>query len=459
MIAPARLAAFEALRAVSSGRADLPNALARARTKLTDERDRALAGEIATGTLRWQAAFDHVIAAFAKRPASKLDPEVLDILRLTAFQLLHLDRVPASAAVNDAVDLTRRAGKKSAAPLVNAVLRRISRERDRLPLPTKEAPLDYLSVTLSHPRWLVERWHARHGFDATEAWARFDNAPAALTLRINTLRATRDDVAEKLAAAGVETEPARYAPGGLVVRSGNPLLTSLAAEGLFVVQDEASQLVAVFAAARPGERVLDLCASPGGKTTAMAAAMKDEGFVVACDVRPRRIDLLARAVRASGARSIRIVQADAAGPLPFSTPPGSGSRTPDPGFDRILLDAPCSGLGTLRRDPDIRWRRTEADLPALAAAQLGMLERAATALRPGGRLIYSTCSSEPEENEDVVSAFLARQGGAFRAAGRGDVPGALEPFLTPDGCLRTLPFRHQLEAFFAAMLVKTKDFQ
>lgn len=448
MIAPARLAAYEALRAVSSVRADLPNALARARTKLTDERDRALAGEIATGTLRWQAAFDHVIANFARRPASKLDPEVLDILRLTAFQLLHLDRVPASAAVNDAVDLTRKAGKKSAAPLVNAVLRRISRERDRLPLPAPDQTLDYLSITLSHPRWLVERWLERYGFEAAEAWARFDNEPAALTLRANTLRTTRDEVAAKLAAAGVETEPARHAPEGLVVRAGNPLLTPLAKQGLFVVQDEASQLVAVFAAARPGERVLDVCASPGGKTTAMAAAMGDEGLVVACDVRARRIDLLARAVHASGAGIIRIVQADAARPLPFRAP-----------FDCILIDAPCSGLGTLRRDPDIRWRRNEEDLAILAAAQLAMVERAGALLRAGGRLIYSTCSSEPDENEGVVAAFLAAHGDTFRAARAGELPSGLEPFFTPEGHLRTLPFRHHLEAFFAAMLVKTKDFQ
>lgn len=447
MIAPARLAAYDVLRAVNAARADLPTALARARTTLTDERDRALAGEIATGTLRWQAAFDHVIATFAKRPASKLDPEVLDILRLTAFQLLHLDRVPASAAVNDAVDLTRKTGKKSAAPLVNAVLRRISRERDRLPLPAPSSPLDYLAITLSHPHWLVERWRDRYGFEAAEAWARFDNAPAALTLRVNTLRTSRDDVSATLAAHGVATEPTRYAPEGLAVESGNPLLTPLAAEGLFVVQDEASQLIAVFADARPGERVLDLCASPGGKTTAMAAAMQDDGWIVACDVRGRRIDLLARAVAASAARSIRIVQADAAAPLPFRG-----------AFDCILLDAPCSGLGTLRRDPDIRWRRRDEDLPALARAQRAMLDRAATAVALGGRLIYATCSSEPDENEEVVAAFLAGRDD-FRPAEADELPASVQPFLTASGHLRTLPFRDRLEAFFAAMLVKTKDFQ
>ena len=190
MIAPARLAAFEVLRAVASGRVDLGSALAAARSKLRDERDRALAGEIATGTLRWQAAFDHLIASFANRPPAKLDPEVLEILRMSMFQLLHLDRIPASAAVKDAVDLAGKAGKRSASGLVNAVLRRVSRERDQLPLPPRptdtadrEAALAYLSITLSHPSWLVARWLDRYGFDAAEAWAQFNNSPAPLTRR------------------------------------------------------------------------------------------------------------------------------------------------------------------------------------------------------------------------------------------------------------------------------------
>ncbi len=451
MIAPARQAAYDVLRAVSTGRADLPSALARARTGLHDERDRALAGEIATGTLRWQGAFDVVIATFAARPAEKLDPEVLDVLRLTAFQLLHLDRIPASAAVNDAVDLARKAGKKSASGLVNAVLRRISRERARLPLPARpagpgdrEASIAYLSSTLSHPAWLVARWLDRHGFDAAESWALFDNGPAALTLRVNTLRTSREALAASLAAHGVVTEPTRFAPHGLVVLSGNPLLTPLATTGLFLVQDESSQLVALLTAAAPGERVLDACASPGGKTTAMAAAMEDRGLLVATDVRGRRVDLLWRTVHAAGAACVRIVQADAADVLPF------GRR-----FDCVLLDAPCSGLGTLRRDPDIRWRRTEASLPPLAAVQLAMLGRTAEVVEPGGRLIYATCSSEPEENEDVVSRFLAEQPDFTLA--QAVLPGALHRFIGPDGYFRTFPFRDQLEPFFAAMLVKTKD--
>ncbi len=356
MIAPARLAAYDVLRAVNTGRADLSAALARVRSRLDDERDRALASEIATGTLRWQGACDAVIAAFAGRPPAKLDPEVLDILRMTAFQLLHLDRIPASAAVNDAVDLAGKAGKQSAAGLVNAVLRRISRERAHLPLPprppdagvnprfsaaspSRSEALAYLSTTLSHPEWLVARWLDLHGFEAAEAWAIFDNSPATLTLRANTLRISRDALAERLAALGVETEPARFAPQGLSVRGGNPVLTPLASEGLFAVQDESSQLVAELTAAAPGERILDACASPGGKATAMAAAMENGGrserdSTAFCSMRPARgsgrsvgirtFDGADRQMTSSGWRRSRSACSDALARL---LPPGDGSST------------------------------------------------------------------------------------------------------------------------------------
>jgi len=442
MIAPARLAAYEVLRAVSSGRSDLPSALARARRGLADERDRALAGEIATGTLRWQGAFDAVIAAFAGRPVEKLDGEVLDILRLSAFQILHLDRIPVSAAVNDAVDLARQAGKTSASGLVNAILRRISRERNHLPLPTFLVP--YLATTLSHPEWLATRWLQRYGFEATEAWELFDNSPAALTLRANTLRTSREELAAALASHGVETTPTRFAPQGLTVASGNPLLTPLADDGVFLVQDEASQLVADLTSVRRGERVLDACASPGGKTTAMAAAMRNVGMIVATDLRGKRVDLLRRTIASAAVTCAHVVQANVAAALPFGMT-----------FDCVLLDAPCSGLGTLRRDPDIRWRRTEASLAPLAATQVEMLNRTAGVVKPGGRLIYATCSSEPDENEAVVDRFLSTHAEFARAPDL--IRPELDRFRTPAGDFRTFPFRDQLEAFFAAMLVKTKD--
>jgi 16S rRNA (cytosine967-C5)-methyltransferase len=216
----------------------------------------------------------------------------------------------------------------------------------------------------------------------------------------------------------------------------------MAHDGSFFVQDEASQIVALFVDARPGERILDACASPGGKTIAMAAAMADRGLVVATDVRGRRVELLARTVAGAGAGCVSVLRADAEQPLPFR-----------PVFDAVLLDAPCSGLGVIRRDPDIKWRRQEADLAALAAAQRRLLEQAALVLRPGGRLIYSTCSSEPEENEDVLEGFL-QDHPEFEPGPAPLLPEPARPLLDDRGRLRTLPHRDGLEGFFAAALLK-----
>jgi 16S rRNA (cytosine967-C5)-methyltransferase len=446
--APARVAAYHALRAIYGDKADLPAALAHSRTRLSDERDRALTAEIVTGTLRWQRSLDHLAEHFAKRPLRRLDTDVVTILRLSLYQLLHLDRVPASAVVDDAVDLTRGARKPSATGFVNAVLRSTLRERHRLPLPPRPAdPTDraaalaYLGITHSHPEWLVGRWLDRYGFEAVEQWVRFNNETPPLTLRANRLRAGRDSLSADLAADEIETAPTPYAPEGLIVVSGNPLRRPV--DGAFFVQDEASQLVALAVGCRPGERVLDLCASPGGKTTAMAVDLGDEGRVIASDVRARRISLLEDTVRISGARNIDIVTVPADGPLPF-----------DERFDRVLVDAPCSGLGTVRRDPDIRWRRREEDLPRLAHDQTALLERAAAVVAPGGRLVYATCSSEAEENDAVVAAFLGAHPD-FTLVDLRQEARLPPPLVDAAGMFRTLPFAHGLEAFFAAAVVRS----
>ena len=451
MIAPARTAAFTALRDVNAGRLDLPAALAFIRPTLQDERDRALAADLVIGTLRWQRQIDYLIEHFAKRPLVKLDVEVLQILRLGVYQLLHLDRVPAAAAVNDAVAMTRRARKTSAAGLVNAVLRAISRNAHRLPLPPRPPQgdaLSYLEVSLSHPEWIARRWLGRYGFEAAETWEQFNNAAAPLTLRVNRLKTDRDALVRELAAHEVAVEPARYAPEGLIVTSGNPLRTPLAGTGDFVLQDEASQLVALLGAPEPGTKVLDACASPGGKTTAMAAMADDRARIVAADVRGARVQLLRETVAASGARNIRVVQADLEAGLPFAAE-----------FDVVFVDAPCSGLGTVRRDPDIRWRRAESDLAPLADAQSRMIRNAAASVAPGGRLIYSTCSSEPEENDGVVADFLFTNPEFSLVNLRAERPayfGALEPVLDDRGVLRTSPHVHQLEAFYGAVLRRVK---
>jgi 16S rRNA (cytosine967-C5)-methyltransferase len=347
-----------------------------------------------------------------------LDVAVLHILRAAAFQLLHLSRLPASAVINDSVDLTRRAGKSSAAGMVNAVLRKLSRERESLTWP------DDIAIVHSHPRWLVDRWVSRYGSEATQSWLQFNNRPASLCLAVNRQLTTREAVAGELAAAGVTTEPTRRARYGLVVIEGHPLAQPAFTEGRVIVQDEASQLIAELVESTPG-RILDLCASPGGKTLHLSANAGPQGIVIATDVRPRRVRVLRRTVDRCRLANTRVVHVAADGPLPFR----------DATFDAILIDAPCSGLGTVRRDPDIKWKRAPDDLPVFAAAQRQLLERAAPLMRSGGSLVYSTCSSEPEENEQVVEAFLRRHPG-FRL----------------ERTHQTLPFRDGLEAFFGAVL-------
>ncbi|MDR1989657.1 MAG: 16S rRNA (cytosine(967)-C(5))-methyltransferase RsmB [Acidobacteriaceae bacterium] len=453
MIAPARVAAYDALLALTSGRLDLPSAIAVTRETLSDDRDRALAAELITGVQRWRARLDHVITRISKRDLHRLDPEVVEILRLGVYQLLHLTRVPAAAAVNDAVSLCGRARKKSASGLVNAVLRSISRQRSALPIPSRpvdtadrDAALDYLSCALSHPRWLAERWLDRLGFDRAEAWMLFNNQPAPLTLRANTRLHRLGEIVDALATHEILVQSGRWAAEALIVTEGRPLHDPGVQSGLFVVQDEASQLVAALAGEHPLAPVLDTCASPGGKATMLAAAVSGEGLVVACDVRAKRVELLARTVQQTGTTNVRIVHADATA-LPF---------LPSTRFATVLVDAPCSGLGTLRRDPDIKWRRTADELPRLATAQRQMLTHAAAAVAPGGRLIYATCSTEPEENDEVARAFLEATPTFARIA-----PGRINPALDrslfgEDGFFRTEPDRHGLEGFFAAVFERAQ---
>jgi 16S rRNA (cytosine967-C5)-methyltransferase len=426
MIAPARRAAFDALLAHSARGTDLPAALATAHRTLADARDHTLLTELVTGTLRMRAALDFQLAQRTTRPLESLDAAVLASLRLGAFQILFLDRVPASAVVNDAVSLMRRGGKTSAGGFVNAVLRTLARDRKTIRWP-EGTDAAALAVRHSHPQWLVERWLQRYGAERTERWLVFNNTPPRLCLATNRTMGDRDTLAEALAAEGVTTTPTTRAADGLIVVDGPILASAALREGRCVIQDEASQLIAGLGAVVPGQRVLDLCAAPGGKSMTLASRVAPDGQVVACDVRPRRVRLLRELVARTRLPHTAIVQVPQVGPLPFT----------DGAFDFILIDAPCSGLGTLRRDPDIRWGRQAADLPRLVAQQRELLARAAGLVRPGGALVYATCSSEPEENDEVVAAFLAEQ-----------------PDFTLQRLHRTTPPDDELEAFFGAVIAR-----
>jgi 16S rRNA (cytosine967-C5)-methyltransferase len=387
-VSPARRAAFEILREVEAG-AFSSILLAEYEPQLKPA-DRALCHELVLGVLRRQLWLDKLVEHYAKRAVESLDLPVRIALRMGLYQLRFLTRVPASAAVNEAVNLVRSARVSSAAAFVNAVLRRAIREADFDPSTAVVDPLEKLAIETSHPRWLVERWARQFGVEEAAAFARANNRVPPTAFRVVDRDFT--DLENQLV-----LEPSKVAEKAWRVSGAASRLRELAAEGRIYLQDEASQLVAQTVEIQPGERVLDLCAAPGSKTTLMALRANDSALIVASDRSPTRLNTVVKTGELQKLTSIKSVVLDATKSLPFDNSV----------FDRILIDAPCSGTGTLRRNPEIRYRISENDIHTLAGQQKLFLQNAARVLKPGGQLVYSTCSVEREENEQVIDAFLA----------------------------------------------------
>jgi 16S rRNA (cytosine967-C5)-methyltransferase len=405
--------------------------------------DRAFATDLVYGTLRWRGKIDYYLSHFVDQDLAKLEPLVASTLQLGAYQLLCTERVPVSAAVDQSVRCIRAAGMGRATGLVNAVLRRLSLEHQKIVLPSvDDDPIAHLTHALSLPRWLAERWIERCGVEGAVALANACNEPPPLTIRTNRLRGDAANLLQDLLENFPNATACRYARGGIVLgRKGNPARDRSFLAGRFTVQDEASQLVVALLDPQPGERVLDLCAAPGGKTTAIAERVGPSGSVVAVDRNTRRLDLVQRAVRRLGLTGIRTVARDATRSLAEIAPEG--------GFDRILVDAPCSGLGTLRRNPDARWRVRPGDPARLAEIQRALVDNAATVLRPGGALVYSSCTVLAEENEEIAKHFLNGLRD-FAPIPKDAVPGEVQAVTDPDGYMRTFPHIHDTDGFFAA---------
>ena len=444
-----RVAAARVLLAVERAEGTLAAELERVRADVVDPRDRALLVELAVGTLRWRAAIDAIVTAVSRRNLDQIDPRARAVVRLGIYQLRYLERVPAHAVVNESVEAVRTLGRPRAAGFVNAVLRGTQRMGDAAPLPKKPGPragrvaqTAYLTTTLSHPEWLVERWLNRYGYAATEEWCAFNNASPVLTVRaMGDVEAAMHAIAQ----AGGTAERAAFVADAIRLPPGTFGKLPADVRESLRVQDEGSQLVARVVGARGGERVIDLCAAPGGKTLILAGDMQQAPLLVAADRRRDRVALLRSTLDRAAVRS-PLLALDVTRPLPFG-----------PVFDRVLLDAPCSGLGTLRRDPDLKWSRTPEDLPRFADAQRAMLQHAAAIVRPGGELIYATCSSEPEENAERVREFLASHDD-FASAPRELLGARVDAsLLNAAGQLETRPDRHGLDAFFAAVLVRRQS--
>jgi 16S rRNA (cytosine967-C5)-methyltransferase len=420
-------------------------------------RDRALISELVHGVLRWRLYLDHVIQTFSSRPLEAIDADLLLILRLALYQILLLDRIPDHAAVGEAVRMARRrAGKTAAAhaSFANGLLRAVTRERARVPAPGTLARSGpdrgaSLAVALSHPEWLVRRWISRFGLDETERLLATHNRPAPVALRVNRLKLSSGDLAARLAEESIATVPSRFLEEFLRVTGGAPQRTESFRRGEFYIQDEASGLVARMAGALGGSRVLDACAAPGGKALAMAEQVGKEGLVVAADLHLARLGLVQENARRLGHPWCVAMAADLAG----CAPP---LRADEP-FDAVLVDAPCSGTGVLRRDPELRYRLTPATLERLAALQRELLSRCAPLVRVGGSLVYAVCSIEPEEGPDQVEWFLRECRGFTVEDPRAILPARAQPLVAagPFGpCLSTLPHRDDLDGFFAARLVR-----
>ena len=415
LVSPARRAAFDILQRVESGSAYASVLIAQLPETDLSREDRALTQELVLGVLRWRGLLDYLIEQYAKRPIARFDMKVLIALRLGLYQLRYLSRIPQSAAVNESVNLVKRGRITSAAGLVNAVLRSAARLIDQPAGENVIDPAERASIELSHPAWMLERWRALVGDDETRALALANNSPSPQTFRINTLRFPVADAIEQLAAEGVIARESEFAPGAFVVESGPGSSVAKAAErGLIYIQDQASQLVSLLLDAKPGQRVLDLCAAPGSKSSHIAALTDDQAHILSCDIHPHRLATLRSTCGRLGVTSIDPVAVDATRALPFTE---SSAK-----FE---------------------------DIQNLAKLQLSLLKNASSAVADRGRLLYSTCSLEPEENEAVIREFL-NDNSRFRVV----EPGIARALLTDRGFVRTFPHRNGSDGFFAAVLEK-----
>jgi 16S rRNA (cytosine967-C5)-methyltransferase len=442
---PRRLAC-EILDRIDRGRSRASQELARLGGDLQDERDVRLATELVYGTLRHRAEIDFHLERLSGRPLERIEPALISCLRTGLYQILHLDRVPPSAAVDQAVALaTARSGRRGGS-FVNAVLRNACRRRLELRLPPEDDdPVGSLALQHSVPVWMISRWWERLGEQETRALLLSLSRPALLSLWVHPGRSDPKRLASELSAEGVLTEASPLLPGSLRVLSGQPQRTRPFKSGRCYIQDEASQVIPLLMSAAPGELLADLCSAPGGKAFLLACQVESEGRILAFDRSRSRLRTLVENRDRLDLPNVLPVAADLEVGLPLVGP-----------LAGILVDAPCTGTGILRRQPEIRWRRTPSDLTSLAQRQSALLDAAAPLVAPGGRLVYSVCSLEPEEGEDRVTLFLARHSEFHLADAREALPPSLAGIVTDSGTIRTWPHRQNMDGFFAAILRRSR---
>lgn len=411
-----------------------------------DRREMGLANALVYGVLRHRGQLDYTIDHFATKGIARIDKKILTILRIALFQLRFMDRIPESAAVNTAVEMAKVHASESSGGFVNALLRTCLRNPEE-PSLEELAPEKKLAVTTSMPQWLVEKWIARMGLEEAAALCRASNDIAPITVRTNTLKTTREELSKRLAPQVETLSPTPASPLGLSFTSPKTPIFEMDAfkEGLFQVQDEAAQLIALMVNPKPGSRVLDVCAGVGGKSGHLAQVMENQGELVSMDVEAYKLKSLAREMARLGITNITTHACD----LTRESPDIIGG-----GFDAVLVDAPCSGLGVIRRNPDTKWKYFKRNATRHTKKQKAILSAAARCVRPGGTLVYAVCSMEPEENGAVVEAFLEKHTD-FRMMKPFDAaPQGAEAFITPEGYVAPLPHKNGMDGFFAARMVR-----
>jgi 16S rRNA (cytosine967-C5)-methyltransferase len=443
-----RQLASEILFKVESQKAYADILLDRAlRTSGLNERDRALLTELTYGTLRWRGKIDARLCQQLSRPLRDTDGFVRNLLRVTIYQLLFLDKIPDYAAVNEAVELAKcqRGGSKTGG-FVNGVLRNLLRRgQDSAVTNEHDNSIAALAVEYSHPEWLVSRWIEEYGQREACALMLANNQRAPLVLRVNRRQCAREELLGQLLTQGFTAATTPWSPDGIMLESGGAVENLPGfADGLFQVQGESSQLLVYLLAPSPGERILDACAAPGGKTTHIAEVMNGTGELISLDNSPRGIERIRENIARLRLTSIQAVRADATNQL-------AGALSAP--YDRILVDAPCSGLGTLRSHPEIKWQRRESDIQRLSELQMQILENVASYLKPGGILVYSTCTLTREENDSFVENFLARHKQFELADAAGYLPNTAK-HMVRDRYFQALPQRDNTDGFFAARMRK-----
>lgn len=406
-----------------------------------------LATEIVYGTIQRLNTIDYFLARFVKKGLDKLEPWVRCILRLSFYQLYYLDRIPDHAAVNEAVKIAKKRGHQGISGMVNGVLRNVIRQKDTLLLPKGLSPVQRIALEQSHPEWLVRRWIAQYGEEKTADMCMANNKAPKISIRNNILKHDREELIKKLLAEGVQAEASVLAPQGIIITGGgNMALTKEYANGDYSIQDESSMLVAELVNPQEGMTVLDCCAAPGGKTTHLAEKMNNKGVVKAFDLYEHKEQLIKEQANRLQLTSVETAVADAR---------TLGERFNLETFDRILLDAPCSGLGVIRRKPDLKWMKKEQDIDEIRKIQQELLDAVSGLLKPGGILVYSTCTVEIAENEEQVSRFLNEHPDFIPVLD--PMPGwppELNVQLTNRGMVQIFPQDYQSDGFFMARLRK-----